>query len=233
MKNYNPDSLPITAWSEDDRPREKLQNLGRHVLSDAELLAILLGSGSRNESAVALAKRILLSVDNNLNQLGKQTLADLMKFKGVGEAKAITIAAATELGRRRQSSDFVERPVITCSRDAYLAIAPSLMDKPHEEFWMLLLNKANKVIGKIQMSSGGTDATIVDVKILFRKAIEGQAVSIVVCHNHPSGRLRPSQADLDLTKKIEESGKLIGIALLDHLIIGDGGYYSFADEGVM
>jgi len=233
MENYTPNSLPITAWSEDDRPREKLQNLGRHVLSDAELLAILLGSGSRNESAVALSKRILLSVDNNLNQLGKQTLAEMMKFKGIGEAKAITIAAAMELGRRRQSSDFVERPVITCSRDAYLALAPSLVDHPHEEFWMLLLNKANKVTSKTQMSSGGTDATIVDMKILFRKAIEGQAVSIVVCHNHPSGRLRPSQADIDLTKKIKEAGTLIGINLLDHLIIGDGGYYSFADEGLV
>lgn len=233
MENYTSSSLPITAWAEDDRPREKLQNLGRHVLSDAELLAILLGSGSRNESAVALSKRILQSVDNNLNQLGKQTLTELMKFKGIGEAKAITIAAALELGRRRQASDFIERPVITCSRDSYLAIAPSLMDHPHEEFWMLLLNRANKMIGKVKMSSGGTDATIVDVKIIFRKAIEGQAVSIVVCHNHPSGRLRPSQADLDLTKKIKESGKIVGVQLLDHLIIGDGGYYSFADEGVL
>ncbi len=233
MKNYTPDSLPITAWAEDDRPREKLQNLGRHVLSDAELLAILLGSGSRNESAVALAKRILQSVGNNLNQLGKQTLADLMKFKGIGEAKAITIAAALELGRRRQSSDFIERPVITCSRDAYVAIAPSLVDHPHEEFWMLLLSKSNKVISKMQMSSGGTDATVVDVKMLFRKAIEGQAVSIVVCHNHPSGQLRPSQADIDLTKKIKQAGKVVGVNLLDHLIIGDGGYYSFADEGAM
>lgn len=233
MENYTPNSLPITAWAEDDRPREKLEKLGRHVLSDAELLAILLGSGSRNESAVALSKRILQSVDNNLNQLGKQTLAELMKFKGIGEAKAITIAAALELGRRRQASDFIERPVITCSRDAYLAIAPALTDHHHEEFWMLLLNKGNKIIGKVQMSIGGTDATIVDVKIIFRKAIEGQATSIVVCHNHPSGRLRPSQADLDLTKKIRESGSILGVQLMDHLIIGDGGYYSFADEGVL
>ena len=233
MENYTPHSLPITAWAEDDRPREKLQNLGRHVLSDAELLAILLGSGSPKETAVALSKRILQSVENNLNLLGKQTLAELMKFKGIGEAKAITIAAALELGRRRQASDFVERPVITCSRDSYLAIAPYLLDHPHEEFWMLLLNRANKMIGKVQMSSGGTDATIVDVKIIFRKAIEGQAVSIVVCHNHPSGRLRPSEADLELTNKIKESGKIIGINLLDHIIIGDGGYYSFADEGIL
>ncbi|MEO1260807.1 MAG: DNA repair protein RadC [Bacteroidota bacterium] len=233
MENYTPASLPITAWAEDDRPREKLQRLGRHVLSDAELIAILLGSGSRNESAVALSKRILQSVNNNLNQLGKQTLAELMKFKGIGEAKAITIAAALELGRRRQASVFIERPVITCSRDAYLVMAPSLVDHPHEEFWMLLLNKSNKVIGKIQMSTGGTSATIVDIKILFRKAIEGQATSIVVCHNHPSGRLRPSEADLDLTKKIKESGKILGVHLLDHLIIGDGGYFSFADEGAL
>ena len=233
MENYTPESLPITAWAEDDRPREKLMNLGRHVLSDAELLAILLGSGSRNESAVSLSKRILQSVDNNLAQLGKQTLSELMKFKGIGEAKAITIAAAMELGRRRQASSFLERPVITCSRDAYLAIAPSLMDHLHEEFWMLLLSKSNKMIGKVQMSSGGTDATIVDRKMIFRKAIEGQATSIVVCHNHPSGRLRPSTADLDLTKKIKESGKILGVQLMDHLIIGDGGYYSFADEGVL
>ena len=233
MENYTLNSLPITAWAEDDRPREKLQKFGRNVLSDAELLAILLGSGSRNESAVSLSKRILQSVDNNLNQLGKQTLSELMKFKGIGEAKAITIAAALELGRRRQASDFVERPIITCSRDSYLAIAPYLMDHSHEEFWMLLLNKGNKMISKVQMSTGGTDATVVDIKILFRKAIEGQATSIIVCHNHPSGRLRPSQADLDLTKKIKESGNMLGVQLLDHLIIGDGGYYSFADEGIL
>ena len=233
MENYTLNSLPITAWAEDDRPREKLQKFGRNVLSDAELLAILLGSGSRNESAVSLSKRILQSVDNNLNQLGKQTLSELMKFKGIGEAKAITIAAALELGRRRQASDLVERPIITCSRDSYLAIAPSLMDHSHEEFWMLLLNKGNKMISKVQMSTGGTDATVVDIKILFRKAIEGQATSIIVCHNHPSGRLRPSQADLDLTKKIKESGNMLGVQLLDHLIIGDGGYYSFADEGIL
>ncbi len=233
MENYTPSSFPITAWAEDDRPREKLQNLGRQSLSDAELLAILLGSGSRNESAVALSKRILQSVENNLNQLGKQSLAELTKFKGIGMAKAVTIAAALELGRRRQASGFIERPVITCSRDSYLAIAPVLVDHPHEEFWMLLLNKGNKMTGKIRMSSGGTDATVVDIKIVFRKAIEGQASSIIVCHNHPSGRLRPSQADLDLTKKIKESGQILGIPLLDHLIIGDGGYYSFADEGVL
>ncbi|HFA49076.1 MAG TPA: DNA repair protein RadC [Bacteroidetes bacterium] len=233
MENYTPASFPITAWAEDDRPREKLQNMGRHALSDAELIAILLGSGSRNESAVSLAKRILRSVDNNLNQLGKQTLAELMKFKGIGEAKAITIAAATELGRRRQASDIIERPLINSSRDTYLIIAPQLLDHLHEEFWMLLLNKSNKLIGKMQLSIGGTDATIADVKIIFRKAIEGQAASIVVCHNHPSGSLRPSQADIDLTKKIKEAGKIVDVQLMDHVIIGDGGYFSFRDEGLL
>lgn len=233
MKSYNTNALPITAWAEDDRPREKLQNMGRQVLSDAELLAILLGSGSREESAVSLSKRILQSADNNLQQLGRQTLSDLMKFKGVGMAKAVTITAALELGRRRQAAGFVERPVVRCSRDAYLAIAPALMDHQHEEFWLLLLNKANKITGKVKMSSGGTDATVVDLKMIFRKAIEGQASAIIVCHNHPSGQLRPSQADLDLTKKIKASGQLLSVPLLDHLIIGDGGYYSFADEGVL
>ena len=233
MKNYPDTSLPITSWAEDDRPREKLQHKGRQALSDAELLAILLGTGSRNESAVALAKRILISVDNNLNELGKRSLSDLMKFKGIGKAKAISIAAAMELGRRHRTASFLEKPIITCSRDAYLVLAPLLLDHPHEEFWMLLLNKSNKVIGKLQMSIGGTDATIVDSKVIFRKALEGQAVSIIVCHNHPSGRLRPSEADLNLTKKLKEAGEIVGVKLMDHLIIADGGYYSFADEGAL
>ncbi|MFQ5448956.1 MAG: DNA repair protein RadC, partial [Saprospiraceae bacterium] len=209
------------------------QSKGRQSLSDAELLAILLGSGSRNESAVALAKRILTSVSNNLNELGKRSLAELMKFKGIGEAKAIAIAAALELGRRRQVSGFIARPVITSSSEAYQVIAPMLLDLPHEEFWMLLLSKSNKVISKDKMSTGGTDATIVDAKIVFKKAIEGRAHAIIVCHNHPSGNLRPSQSDLDLTRKLKEAGEIIGLKVLDHLIIGDGGYYSFVDEGVM
>ena len=233
MENYPRTNLPITAWAEDDRPREKLQFKGRQALSDAELLAILLGSGSRDESAVALAKRILQSAGNNLNELGKKSLEALMEFKGIGEAKAITIAAALELGRRRQASDFLERPVITCSTDAYRVVAPLLMDLTHEQFWLLLLNRGNKLIGKVQMSIGGTDATIVDKRILFRKAIEAQATRIMVCHNHPSGALRPSQADLTLTKEIKEIGKLLDIVLLDHLIVADGGYFSFADEGVL
>ncbi|HHM20982.1 MAG TPA: JAB domain-containing protein [Bacteroidetes bacterium] len=233
MKNYTSPSVPISAWADDDRPREKLQNLGRTALTDAELLAILLRSGSPDESAVSLAIRILQSVDFNLNQLGRQSLSELMKFKGIGLAKAVSIAAALELGRRREASGFIERPVITCSNDIYKAIAPSLADHPHEECWMLLLNKANKLIGKIQISRGGTDATIVDLKIIFRKAVEKQAVAIALCHNHPSGNLRPSSADFALTKKIKKAGELLDIRLLDHIIIGDGGYYSFADENAL
>jgi DNA repair protein RadC len=234
MENYfPPSSLPITSWAEDDRPREKLQTKGRQSLSDAELLAILLGSGSRNESAVALAQRILGSVSNNLNELGKQSLSELQKFKGIGEAKAITIAAALELGRRRQASDFLERPVITCSRDAWQVAAPLLADLPHEEFWLLLLNKSNKVVAKEKMSTGGSDATVVDVKMVLRKAIEGKAVSLVVCHNHPSGNLRPSPADVDSTKKLKQAGDVVGVAMLDHVIVADGGYFSFADEGLL
>ncbi|MCB0521171.1 MAG: DNA repair protein RadC [Lewinellaceae bacterium] len=234
MENYPPtNKLPITAWAEDDRPREKLSNKGRQTLTDAELLAILLGSGSRNESAVSLAQRIMESVQNNLNELGKRSLSELMKFKGVGEAKAITIAAALELGRRRQFSTMLERPVIKSSRDAYEIIAPRLTDMAHEEFWMLLLNKGNKVLGQEKISTGGTDATVVDSKVVFRKAIEGQAINLILCHNHPSGTLRPSPADLDLTKKLKQAGEIIGIQVLDHLIVTDAGYFSFADEGIL
>jgi DNA repair protein RadC len=201
------------------------------VLSDAELIAILIGSGSRNESAVALSKRILNSVDNNLHELGKKNLAELMKFKGIGEAKAITIAAAMELGRRRQDAALIERPEVRSSRDAWLAIRSAITDLSHEEFWILLLNKSLKIIGKTMLSAGNMDATVVDAKMVFRRALEWQASSIIMCHNHPSGTLRPSQADLDLTNKIKQCGELLGIRVLDHLIIAEKGFYSFADEG--
>ncbi|MCC6725575.1 MAG: DNA repair protein RadC [Saprospiraceae bacterium] len=234
MANYPPlPNLPITAWAEDDRPREKLLALGRQVLSDAELIAILIGSGSRDESAVSLSQRILDSVGKNLNDLGKRPIAELMKFKGIGEAKAITIAAALELGRRRTASDLPDRPEIRGSRDAYQILAPLLIDLPHEESWVLFLSKKNKVIGKTKLSVGGTDATIMDAKIVFRKALEGMAAAIIVAHNHPSGTLRPSQADIDLTRKMKTVGEAIGLPLLDHIIIADGGYYSFLDEGLI
>ena len=189
-----------------------------------------MGSGSREESAVSLAQRILNSCRNNLNQLGKCTLTELQKFKGIGEAKAITIAAALELGRRRQLTNIKDRPKITSSRDSYHVIAPYLMDLPHEEFWIILLNRANKVIDRKKVSMGGTTGTVVDAKVVFKKAVEGGAVYLILAHNHPSGNLAPSPQDLEITRKLVEAGKILSIRILDHLIIGDKGYYSFADE---
>ncbi len=233
MTDYTNTNLSIKAWAEEDRPREKLLLKGKNALSDAELLAILLGSGSREESAVSLAQRILNSVENDLNALGKRSLSDLMQFKGIGEAKAITIAAALELGRRRQLTSVKDRPQIRSSRDGYKLLAPLLMDLPHEEFWVLLLNRANRVIGREQISIGGTSGTVVDAKVIFRKALEGQASALILVHNHPSGNLRPSQADIDITKKLRIGGKSLDISILDHLIISDRGYFSFADEGIL
>lgn len=229
----NKKSFSIKSWAEADRPREKLLAKGRQVLSDAELIAILIGSGSRTESAVQLAQRILQSVDNNLNELGRRTIKDLMKFKGIGEAKAITIAAALEFGRRRQLSDVKERPKITCSRDAYNCIAPILTDLPHEEFWILLLNRANMVMSRQRISTGGVAGTVVDIKMIFKCALEHTASSIILSHNHPSGNLTPSQADINITKKIKSAGQVLDIGVLDHLIISYTGYYSLADESKM
>ncbi len=233
MENYNATGWTIKAWAEADRPREKLLNKGRKALSDAELLAILIGSGSRNETAVALSQRILKSVNNNLHELGKKNISDLTQFKGIGEAKAITIAAATELGRRRQLANAAERPQIKGSRDAYNILAPILIDLPHEEFWIVLLNRSNRVIGKECISSGGVAGTVVDAKIIFKKALAGLASSIILFHNHPSGNLRPSQADLDITKKLKKAGEVMDISVLDHLIVSEKGYFSFVDEGVL
>lgn len=233
METYKREKLAITAWAEEDRPREKLLTKGKQALSDAELIAIILGSGSREESAVSLAQRILNSVENNLNDLGRSSLSELQKFKGIGEAKAISIAAALELGRRRQLSDIRERPKITCSADAFQAIAPILMDLPHEEFWILILNRSNIVIGREKISSGGVAGTVVDAKNVFLKAIQKErSTGIILCHNHPSGNLQPSQADISLTKKLKSGGQLIDISVHDHLIVSEKGYYSFADEGV-
>jgi DNA repair protein RadC len=223
----------ITAWAEEDRPREKMLLKGRHALSDAELLAILLGSGSIGESAVGLAQRILGTVDNNLHELGKRSIKELQRFKGIGEAKAITIAAALELGRRRQLSDLRDRPRVSSSRDAYLAVCTLLNDLHHEEFWLLFLNKANEIFGREQLSVGGSAGTVADVKIAFKMAIDAKAAAIIAIHNHPSGNLKPSEADIQLTRKMREAGKILDIPLLDHLIISERGYYSFADEGMM
>jgi DNA repair protein RadC len=230
--NYQKNTLNIKSWAEDDRPREKMLRRGKQNLSDAELLAILIGSGSRKETAVGLSQRILKSIENNLSELGKVSLAELMRFKGIGEAKAITIAAALELGRRRQLSGNIDRPQILSSKDGYNCIAPILMDLGHEEFWIILLNRANKVISKEQISAGGVSGTVVDAKIIFQKALQtAPASSIILCHNHPSGNTRPSQADIDITKKLKEAGETLDISVLDHLIIAGSDYYSFADEG--
>ena len=223
----------ITAWAEEDRPREKMQLKGRQSLSDAELIAILIGSGTVGESAVGVAQRILASVDNNLHELGKRTVKELQRFKGVGEAKAITIAAALELGRRRQLSDLRERPRINSSRDAFNAIAPLLNDLHHEEFWLLMLNKANEVFSRERLSAGGMSVTVVDVKQVLKTALDARAAAFIAIHNHPSGNLQPSQADIELTKKLAQAGRLLDMPLLDHLIVSERGYYSFADEGTM
>ena len=226
------ESLGIKSWAEEDRPREKLMDKGRHVLTEAELIAILIGSGNRDETAVELSRRILASVGNNLNELGKLTVQELNKFKGVGDAKAISIIAALELGRRRKETQLKQREKITSSKDVYEMMKPCMMDLPHEEFWLLMLNRANSVIKKELISRGGVAGTVVDTKIIFKTAVDNMATSIIICHNHPSGNLKPSEADLKITKNIKEAGKIMDIALLDHLIITENGFYSFVDEGV-
>ncbi len=225
--------LNIKSWAEADRPREKFANNGKGSLSDAELIAILIGSGNRQETAVELAKRILQSVENNLNNLGKLDIEELKKFKGIGEAKAIAIAAAMELGRRRKLSNASEKQKITTSSDAFQEIQDVLSDLPHEEFWILLLNRSNHVIGKTNVSKGGVSGTVADAKLIFKPAIEKLASSIILCHNHPSGNLKASQADIQLTKKLVEAGKNLDIAVLDHIIVGNDAYFSFTDEGLM
>lgn len=226
-------SFGIKSWAEEDRPREKLLDKGRHVLTEAELIAILIGSGSRDETSVELSKRILSSTGNNLNELGKLNVNELMKFKGIGEAKAISIIAALELGRRRKETEIVKRERVITSKDVYEIMKPSMMDLPHEEFWLLMLNRASSVIKKELISRGGVSGTVVDAKIIFKTAVEQYASSIIICHNHPSGNLNPSDADIKLTKNIKEAGRIMEISLLDHLIISEKGFYSFADEGII
>ena len=223
----------IKTWALEDRPREKLLLTGQRNLSDAELLAIILGSGSRNETAVGLAKRILKSVNNNLHLLGKSTLSDFQKFTGVGEVKAITISAALELGRRRQFSTPEKKDKITSSNDAYKIMAPTLADLNHEEFWVLFLNRSNIVMKKERISIGGISGTVVDSRIIFKKAMDLLSSSIILVHNHPSGNLNPSKADIKVTNRLKEGGKLLDIHVLDHLIVTETGYYSFADEGIL
>ena len=224
--------FPITNWSEDDRPREKLMLKGKGVLSDAELIAILIGSGSRNESAVDLSKKILASVDNNLNALGKLSISQLMVFRGIGEAKAISIIAALELGRRRRTEDVVELKKITSSKIIFEIMQPIIGELPHEEFWIIYMNNSNKVISKSQLSKGGITGTLVDVRLVFKTALEMGATALILCHNHPSGTLIPSDADKQITKKLKLAGDSLEIKVLDHLIVTESSYFSFADEGI-
>lgn len=226
--------LTIKSWAEEDRPREKLVLKGKHSLSNAELLAILIGSGSRNESAVELCKRIMSeAAQDDLIDLGKLSVKDLQKFKGIGEAKAITIVAALELGRRREGAEIREKTLIAGSGEVVKIFHPLLVDLPHEEFWMLLMNRANKIISKEKISTGGVSGTVVDPKIIFRRALEMSASGIILCHNHPSGNPKPSQADIDLTKKLKRGGDELEISVLDHIIIAENKFFSFADEGMM
>jgi DNA repair protein RadC len=233
MKIEDGQPMNIKSWSPEDRPREKLLLKGTSALSDAELIAILLGSGTAKLSAVDVAKKVLAHVDNNLDSLARLTIKELMKAKGIGEAKAITIVAALELGRRRKDQSPDEKPKIDGSKSAAALIKGELMDLPHEEFWVLLLNRANRLMKKKRISEGGVSGTVADPKIIFKLAVDELASAIIVVHNHPSGNIKPSESDISLTKKIKEAGKLLDISLLDHLIIARDKYFSFADEGLI
>jgi DNA repair protein RadC len=226
-------SLKITEWAVEDRPREKLIQKGTSSLSDAELLAILISSGTKDKSAVDLGRELLGIVNNNLNSLGRLTIADLKKLHGIGPARAVTIAAALELGRRRKLTEVPEVTQIKCSKDVADIFHPLLSDLSHEEFWILFLNRSNKVINRMKLSQGGISGTVTDVRIVMKKAIEFLASGIIVCHNHPSGNLNPSESDTKITQKIKEAGNLMDIQLLDHLTISDKDYYSFADNGML
>jgi len=229
MKEYK----SIKNWSEDDRPREKLLKKGTSALSDAELVAILLGSGSSKQSAVELAREILDSCNNNINSLGKKSLKDLMKFKGVGEAKAVSIVAALELGKRRKLEEAAKQSKITTSRSAFEYFQPLMGDLQHEEFHVMFLNRANVIIDSIKISSGGTTGTVMDVKLIIRHALDRLAQGIIISHNHPSGNKQPSTADTQITHKVRDAAALMDVNLLDHIIIADNDYFSFADEGMI
>lgn len=225
--------MSIKFLAEDDRPREKFLMKGKNALSDAELLAIIMGSGNRQESAVDLARRILNTVENNWHQLSKLSVKDLMKFNGVGEAKAISIASALEIGRRRAAQEVPERKKMTCSKDVFEFLKPYLGDLQTEEFWTVLVNQNNRILHFSQLTTGGISSSIVDVRILFKTALEHFATAVFVAHNHPSGNLKPSQEDIRITKQIAEGGNFLNIKLLDHLILNQTSYYSFADEGLL
>ena len=233
MKNSNKPSTSIKNWAEDDRPREKLVAKGASSLSNSELIAILINNGSKDKSAVDLAKEILRLGHDNLVELGKLSLKELQQVKGIGEAKAITITAALELGRRRQAATILDKPVVKSSRDIAEYLKLLLKDYPYEVFAVLFLNQANKINHFEIISKGGITGTVADPRIILKKALEEDAVSIILCHNHPSGSLKPSQADGMLTQKVKEAARFFDIRVMDHIIVSEEGFYSFADEGVL
>jgi len=230
---YENKPLSIKSWAEGDRPREKLLLKGKNALSNAELIAILIGSGNKNESAVALSKRILATIDNNLNKLGKLLVSDLTKFKGIGDAKAISIITALEIGRRRRLEEALEVQKITSSKVVFNIMQPLIGELQYEEFWVLYLNNSNKILYKDQLSKGGLTGTLVDIRLVFKKAIALYATALILCHNHPSGKLEASSADKSITKKIKQAGETLDIKVLDHLIITENAYFSFADENIL
>ncbi len=233
MEKHNNPSLSIKNWAEADRPREKLLLKGKSTLSDAELIGILIGSGTRTLSAVDVAKIILQEYNHDLNKLARLSVKELMKFKGIGEAKAITIVSALELGRRKKETERVAKPFIRSSEDAYEYLKPDLLDQIHEEFWIILLKRNNEIIKKIRVSAGGVSGTVVDAKIIMKHALEELASSIILVHNHPSGNKKPSQADLNITRKLKRAGEVMDIPITDHIIFTDDGFYSFSDESVL
>lgn len=223
--------LTITQWAEEDRPREKMMMHGASALSNAELLAILIGSGNAEESAVELMRKVLNDYHNNLNELGKASIDDLCRYKGIGSAKAISILAASELGKRRKEEAVKERVTILSSKDVYDCFYPLMCDLPTEEFWVLMLNQATKIIDKVKISAGGLSATAVDVRCILREALIKRASAIVLCHNHPSGNIRPSKEDDLLTRHVAQASECMDIRLVDHIILTDGAFYSYSDEG--
>ena len=231
--NHNNPSFSIKNWKEDDKPREKMILKGKEVVSDAELIAILIGSGSRSESAVDLSKRILSKADNNLNNLARLTVDQLMEFKGIGEAKAVSIITALELGRRRRLEEALEVSKVTSSKEVFEILQPLIGELKHEEFWILYLNNSNKIIHKYQLSKGGITGTVVDTRMVFKKAFELSATALIIAHNHPSGNLKPSVADKNLTQKIKTAGETLDIKIIDHLIITEKAYFSFADQNIL
>lgn len=232
MTDYHK-NIPIRLWAEDDRPREKLQMKGKRALSNAELIAILIGTGTKEHTAVELSKRILKASGGKLKELSRLSAADLMKNKGIGEAKAVSLIAALELANRSGSEQGLARKKVSSSRDVYVFFKPLLQDSSYEEFWIMLLNRGNKIINSICISQGGLSGTVADPKKIFKTALEQYAASVILCHNHPSGNIKPSESDIRLTQKLKKAGSFLDLPVIDHIILGDDSYFSFADEGLL